>query len=175
MITYKKGDVTKAKDGDLRLIPHIVNSAGIWGSGVVVALEKTFPGSMIAYENWANDGKVWCPIRKEYIPFELGEVIFYNAGQNTYICHMVAQKSPGHYKKLMGQNIPPIRIEALKECMMSVSDVTNYFLKSIDNTVICAPKFGSLRAGGNFELDILPLIKEVWKSFNIVIFEYQEK
>lgn len=176
MLRFIPGDVTKTKEVGIKLLCHCSNNKGVAGSGVVVSLRKAFPGSMEAYEKWFKDGKHWCFFREEWIPFELGEVQFYQTHINDIIvCNCIGQKTPGQYKMLGGVSVPPVRLWAMKEAMISVADLAHEFIKSGQKTSIIGPEFCGLRAGGDFQKDIVPIIKEVWSDINVIIYQYQEK
>lgn len=170
------GDVTCVKKNGIQILCHVSNSIGIHGSGVVVALAQNLPLSMKSYEKWYENRNYNCKYRNEKIPFELGEVQFVDTGINDIIvANCVAQKGPGRYKVLNGESIPPIRLWSLKECMIEVADLAKELISRDKQVTIIGPKFGSLRAGGDWNKDIVPLINEVWSDLNVVIYEYQEK
>jgi hypothetical protein len=81
---------------------------------------------------------------------------------NMYAQTGIRSISTGDRSKV---NKKPIRYEYLVSCMTSVRD-------SLEADTIVAPKFGSLRAGGNWSF-IEELIEEIWcPSFDVVICEY---
>jgi len=150
---YVKGDLFDNIGGfnGYTIIPHIVNSVGAWGSGFVVPLAKHFPQSKKMYlKHWES--------------FNLGDVQFVRCSDSVTVANMFAQEG------ILGQNSKPIRYTALLKCMENVRYV-------IDNSKtpcrIVAPKFGSLRACGNWEL-IEELIQEVWADLDVTIIEFGE-
>lgn len=169
MITYKQGDVTKADEKGLKALCHIVNSRNSFASGVVVSIAKKWPHVKRMYHDWYQSTVYNDEINDETVPFELGEIQIIKADDETYVINMLAQKLGGD--NLCGEYLPPIRLEAVKECIMRVAD---FIKKSTDPITLTVPKFGSLRAGGNFDRDILPLIEKYWGELDVVIYEYQE-
>lgn len=173
MLTFKTGDVTKAKEKGIQLLVHCVNSGFYFGSGVAVAINNHFAGSVEQYVNWGKKGYHFCDFRGEKIPAELGEVQFVPYG-NTIVCNCVGQKRPGR-KLLNNVLVEPVRLWAMKEAMVSVSDLA-YSLKDKGNDVtIIGPEFCGLRAGADFQKDIVPIIKELWAEHDVVIYQYEEK
>lgn len=184
MLTYKVGDVTKATLQELNtkakkkvyMLYHIVNSAKIASSGIVVSIRDNLPGTIEDYELWGENSSHKCRFRKQTIPFELGEVQFSQFEKTTVVvCNAIGQKYPGRYKSLNGRNVPPIRLESVKETMIETADLARQFIKDGYEVNIVSGKFGSLRAGGDWDNDIVPLINEVWSDLDVVIYEYQEK
>jgi uncharacterized protein YodC (DUF2158 family) len=55
MLTFKTGDVTKAKEKGIQLLVHCVNSGFYFGSGVAVAINNHFAGSVEQYVNWCSN------------------------------------------------------------------------------------------------------------------------
>lgn len=168
--------MTLVKKNGTQILCHVSNSHGVHGSGVVVALANNLPRSMEMYESWYKDRKYRCKYRKDIIPFELGEVQFVDTEINGIIvANCVGQKGPGRYKDLNGRSIPPIRLWALKECMIEIADLARDMIATGENVTIIGPKFGSLRAGADWDKDIVPIIHEVWADLDVVIYEYEEK
>ena len=152
--TYKKvvGDVTEPQREDKNegvIIPHVCNNLGIMGGGVALGLKRKWPEVEELYK------KTNC----------LGECSFVKVGDNIIVANMIAQNG------LISKNNPkPIKYLALIDCMKLVKDWA-----ILDNSVIHCPKFGSLRAGGNFDF-VLELIREIWidNGINVIIYEYKK-
>lgn len=156
MINYINGDLFKGIENSKEkiLIPHIVNNIGAWGSGFVIPLGRKFPEAKQDYLNLL-----------EYT--DLGECIFSHV-KNIVIANMVAQngissKSTGN-RNFVSPN--PIRYGALLKCMEEIAI-------EYPTHVIHTPKFGSLRAGGNWAL-IEELIKEIWYNHTVNIYVFEE-
>ena len=161
-IEFIKGDVTKVFPNEKKIIPHVVNSQGIMGSGVAYGLYQKWSQVKTDYEYWYNKKS------DDFKHFDLGEIQIVQVNRNTIVINMIAQKLGTD--RICGEQIPPIRLWALKECIMRVKD----FILDFPEYKIVAPKFGSLRAGGDFNRDILPMIEKYWGDFDVTICEFEE-
>lgn len=157
MFKVVKGDVTKVFPNENKVIPHIVNSHGIMGSGVAYGLYQKWPKVKYEYYTWYDT-----------VDFDLGEIQPLKVNENTYVINMVAQKLG--IEVICGKVVPPIRLWALKECLLRVVD----FMDDHPEYKIVAPKFGSLRSGGDWDKDIYPMIEKYWEGFDVTICEYEE-
>ncbi len=169
MIKYLVGDVTKSDIGGLRVLAHCCNSSGLWGSGVVIPIGNKWPHVRQAYLDWYDATIHSCDFYDVDIPWLLGEVQFIRGDNNTIIANMLAQKAPGVNETINGYNWPPIRHEALDECMNRVAQ----FAKDRKATII-APWFGTLRAGSSKAV-IQPMIERIWGDCDVVMYEFEEK
>jgi len=157
------------------LIPHVVNSIGIMGSGIALAIKQKWPKAEKEYIDWkkfnrynilrskAESGKeIWADWTEHY--FELGEVQFVDVGEDVIVANMIGQKNVGENK----YGMPPIRMDSLKECIYRLREFV------VDNNVVsvASPKFGSLRAGGNWET-IEEMIKAIFHNVNVSWFTYE--
>lgn len=168
MIKYIRGDVTKVFPNEKKIIPHIVNSHGIMGSGVAYGLYQRWPKVKQNYEYWYANKFHSCKSSLKSIAFDLGEIQIVDVDDNTVVINMIAQKLG--YDLIDGKQVPPIRLWALKECLMRVFD----FAIVYSDYKIVAPKFGSLRAGANWDKDIVPMIEKYWENLDVTICEYEE-
>lgn len=155
MINYYYGDLFKYIDdspcGDPMVICHIVNNLGFWGSGFVVPLGKKFPEARDYYHQWVNlHGTVGDMLgTAQLVKVDTKPLYVYNmCAQTGIMAHSTGDRSQVNSK--------PIRYEALVKCMRDL--VTAKI--PIQSHIIC-PKFGSDRAGGNWEF-IEELIEEIW-------------
>jgi len=168
MIKYEVGNVVESDVKGLRVLCHVVNSSGLWGSGVVIPIGQKWPNTKEAYLDWYNSTVHACDFGDCDVPWLLGEVQFVQADDNTIVANMLGQKAPGHHEIINGKTWPPIRYEAVEECMQRVAE----FAKKHNATII-APKFGSLRAGGDWNI-INKMINEIWSDCEVVIYDFQE-
>jgi len=137
MITYLIGDATNPKTLGMKLLPHISNDVFAWGAGYVLALSK----------KWKMPEFVFLSSEE----LVLGEVQFVYVERDITVCNMIAQEGVGINKIT---KLPPIRYEALRECLKKVNEVA---LK-IDAT-IHAPRFGAGLSGGDWQV-IEQIIKD---------------
>jgi len=152
--TYRivKGDVTEPQRQDKNeavIIPHVCNNLGIMGAGVALGLKRKWLEVETSYEGATS----------------LGKCSFAKVGDNIVVINMVAQSG------LINKNNPkPIKYLALINCMKFVQDWA-----ISGNCVIHTPKFGSLRAGGNWGF-IEELIREIWidAGIDVTVYEYEK-
>ena len=163
------GNITepqKTTDSEIVIIPHIVNTLGIMGAGVALGLKNkwkevydSYKYSLTVYYNKGNS---------------LGTISIADVEDDIFVFNMVAQNG------LKSINNPkPIKYLALIKCMeevvISIEIMKTKIPYKDKKFVIHSPKFGNLRAGGNFSF-ILELIEEIWidKGYDVVIYEYRE-
>ena len=165
MIRYRTGDLFYHAGYDKRdiVICHITNDIKAWGSGFVVPLGKKYPKAKEDYLNtsqYLGKTNFVCVDRSTGSSLENGEE------GSIWVANMCAQRN---IKSNVNQK--PIRYSALVSCMEEVKRLielykyTNY----IGDPVIYAPKFGSCRAGGNWDF-IEELINEIWSDYEVQIF-----
>lgn len=188
-LSYVNGDATKPQqiaNDSLCIVPHIVNDLGLWGSGFVIGINSTFGDKpMKSYNNWYNgvspdDTKVL-----NACPFELGQVMYYNIGNNSniIIANMIAQHdissksiSIDYIDEVIDRTVNPIRYGALSKAMYNVLKfVKNIVLVENTEVEIHCPKFGSLRSGGDWDV-IEQMILEIWvkNNINVVVYQFKE-
>ncbi len=132
---------------------HICNDLGGWGKGFVLAISKRWKEPEIAYRKWHRE--------KAHNDFKLGAVQIIPVDTYIYVANMVAQKG-----MKTGSQGPPIRYEAVKECLTDIAAEA----KLLDASVHM-PRIGCGLAGGKWE-HIEPLIEEILVSNNIPTIVY---
>jgi hypothetical protein len=183
----KGGDATKPSilraSSQMVIVPHICNDIGKWGSGFVIALDRAFgPLCGNLYRFWHREGE-WSQdmardaMANAYVltvdkTFELGKTLFVDTERDNpriIIANMIAQ----HDIVPAADGTPPIRYEALEACMKFVAVAAKV---APNLTEIHAPKFGSLRAGGDWDR-IEKMIHELWveKGLIVAVYEFEEK
>lgn len=149
MLSYKTGNLFEFLSEDKKvLVPHIVNCAGVWGAGFVLAVSKYHPSAEKTYRSHQWD---------EYY---LGTNQYCTEG-NITVVNMCAQ--------VMRNESTPIRYAALVACMENIYIKQNELYEEIH-----APYFGCGLAGGNKDV-ILSLIKEIWSDIPVFLYEYNNK
>ena len=132
-ILYIKGDATAPIGLGVKVITHICNDIGGWGKGFVLALSKKWKMPEEAYRQWY----------KSQEEFTLGAVQFVNVENELYVANMIGQH--GIYKDSKG--LPPIRYDAVRQCLKEVA------LFAIDNKAsVHMTRIGCGLAGGKWEL-----------------------
>ena len=139
-ILYIKGDATAPIGSGVKVITHICNDIGGWGKGFVLALSKKWKMPEEAYRQWY----------KSQEEFTLGAVQFVNVENELYVANMIGQQ--GIYKNTNG--LPPIRYEAVRQCLKKVA-----LFAMEQKASIHMPRIGCGLAGGKWEL-IEQIIKE---------------
>lgn len=132
-ITYLKGDATKPQGDGPKIIAHICNDIGGWGRGFVVAISSTWKEPERMYRQWhaAQNGK----------NLPLGEVQIVPIGNELWVCNMVAQRDI-----ITVDTVPPIRYEALDECLRQLARTAFWNKASIH-----MPRIGCGLAGGTWD------------------------
>mgnify|MGYP000366474114 FL=1 len=139
-ILYIKGDATAPIGSGVKVITHICNDIGGWGKGFVLALSKKWKMPEEAYRQWY----------KSQEEFTLGAVQFVNVENKLYVANMIGQH--GIYKDSKG--LPPIRYDAVRQCLKEVALFTIAHKASVH-----MPRIGCGLAGGKWEL-MEQIIKE---------------
>jgi hypothetical protein len=141
MISYVKGDATQPQGEGNKLVIHIVNDVGRFGSGFALAVLKRYPIVKESYlQPFANDK-----------PLKLGDVQFIKVADDLWFANMVAQHG------VIGPGNPmPIQYDALRKCLREVC-LFSKRMNPQDNTKfpdeqwsVFGPKFGSGLAGGKW-------------------------
>jgi len=160
-IIYLKGDATNPLFDGTKIIAHICNDTGGWGKGFVLAISKRWKEPDNKYRQWYRDKLLLSA--DIAIPFELGRTQFVMVQNEPviYIANMIAQHGIG--KK---NNIPPIRYEALSECLQYVCTQAK-----ITNASVHLPRIGCGLAGGKWEI-IEPIIKKELLTHDIPVYVY---
>src|SRR5215510_10487431 len=153
-IVYINGDATSPLSKGVKIIAHICNDIGGWGKGFVLAISKKWQEPENQYRKWYNS--------KEN--FNLGEVQFVQVEKYIYIANMIGQKGIK-----TGSKGPPIRYEAVENCLIKLSK------KSLElNASVHMPRIGCGLAGGKWE-NIEPLINKylINGGINVFVYDYQ--
>ena len=156
-ITYLIGDATNPipTNDEARIISHVCNDKGGWGSGFVVAVSKKWKAPELEYRKWAK-GEV-----EEYPKFRLGEIQVVEVKDNLFVANMIAQ----HDVRWIG-DIPPVRYDRIRQCLNKVAVMAKKL-----NASIHAPRFGAGLAGGSWQV-IEGLIKETLIAKDVEVFIY---
>jgi O-acetyl-ADP-ribose deacetylase (regulator of RNase III) len=157
LLRYVEGDATVPISAGHRLIIHVCNDIGKWGSGFVLALSKRWAKTKEEYKMW-------------YISqnnFKLGEVQEVSVQSDTIVVNMIAQHGIGKDE----DGNPPIRYDALEKCLDQVGELACDYRSRIHG-----PRFGADRACGDWE-KIEKLIKErlIKRGINVTIYDLPEE
>lgn len=152
---YIEGDLfdfVPNESDEVVIIAHVCNDIGAWGAGFVVPLGRKYPKAREAYLDM--------PERR------LGEVQFVDVakkvGDDIVVANMIAQEGVG--PKFDGDKmIPPIRYDALLQCLHHVRQMATLIKGRGEKVRIACPMFGAGLAGGDWET-IATMIGLVWSE-----------
>ena len=162
-LTIVVGDVTnpqRTTDDEMVIIPHCCNNKKIMGAGVALALKKKWPGVEYCYQESST---------------ELGTVSYFIiSDKDDEEIEIVVANMIGQDGTVNPNNPKPVKYWALAKAMLTIKDFCEEINQS-GKVVIHCPKFGSLRAGGNFDF-VLELIKEIKieNGLDVVVYEFGE-
>lgn len=139
------------------VIPHVCNNERKWGSGFVLAVS----------DRWPKAKKVYLESPK----LNLGRIQTVKVEDGLTIVNMIAQtlhKTP--------KDRIPLSYFSLITCMELVAQDFSHLREESELPEIHCPKFGSCRAGGDWEV-IEDLIKELWVDigYDVTAYEYHEE
>jgi O-acetyl-ADP-ribose deacetylase (regulator of RNase III) len=161
-ITYLRGDATHPAGEGKRLIVHICNDMGAWGRGFVMALSARWDEPERAYREWHRSGYTLYDHHQE--EFKLGNIQLVSV-QNSratlglWVVNMIAQHGIG-----VKDGVPPIRYDALRECLTKVAGHCN-------GGRISMPRIGCGLAGGTWE-KVGPIVEETVGHLDVFVFDF---
>lgn len=139
-IHHIKGDATSPQAKGPKVIAHVCNNRGGWGKGFVLAISKRWPEPERAYRRWHRE--------RARNDFELGAIQLVQVTPDIWVANMVAQ----HGTRSSRSSGPPIRYEALQECLRRLAVQAADLKASVH-----MPRIGAGLAGGRWSR-IEPLI-----------------
>lgn len=150
-ITYVVGDATDPQGGGLRVVAHIVNDAGAWGRGFVLAVSRRWPEAEAAYRRAVRGGSL-----------RLGDNLYCGyAGRMLMVANMVAQHG------IRAANNPrPIRYDALRKCLAELA-----IMGGRESASVHMPRIGCGLAGGTWA-EVEPIIRETLCAAGVPVFVY---
>lgn len=154
-IQYVIGDATQPVGDDVRLIAHICNTEGAWGAGFTGAVSNRWDTPEKSYRNWA---------KKKGFPessFGLGAIEVVQVELKVFVVNMIAQTLG--WSKEFG---PPIRYEALRECLRKLAKRAKIY-----NASVHMPRIGAGLAGGSWDV-IEGIIKETLVAQGVSVTVY---
>ena len=169
-IHYVFGDATAPNVPGPKLIPHIVNDLGRWGSGFVVAVSRRWPEPEARYREeaaqaaarWEQQGKR--PPGGNHV-LELGHVTFVPVQDDITVCNMVAQWGIRTAYATLSLEAP-IRYDALETCLGLVAAAA----KEAGATVHM-PRIGCGLAGGRWS-EVGPIVERTMVAKGIDVYVY---
>lgn len=153
-ITYTTGDATRPHGDGPKIIAHIVNDEGKWGSGFVVALSQRNMSPEKAYRAWSRRDDEYL----RYIPpinflqgqFMLGGIqLVKYTGPDVLVANMVAQRGVRH-----DSSAPrAVQYGSLESCLARVAEEAERLGASVH-----MPRIGCGLGGGSWD-EIEPIIQ----------------
>jgi O-acetyl-ADP-ribose deacetylase (regulator of RNase III) len=155
-IKYLKGDATCPQAAGVKVICHVCNDLGGWGKGFVLAVSRRWDEPERRYRDWHAD--------RAANDFALGAVQFVQVEPYIWVANMIGQ----HGIK-SGSNGPPIRYEAVAECLRKVGERAVELGASVH-----MPRIGCGLAGGEWSR-IEPLIREhlCERGVAVTVYDYE--
>lgn len=151
-LNFIKGDATSPQAAGPKLIAHICNDKGGWGKGFVVAISKRWPEPEAAYREWHKN--------RVETDFGLGAVQFVQVRADIWVANMIGQHG------MAGGATPPIRYEAVEQCLEKVAEKAVELKASVH-----MPRIGCGLAGGKWE-KIEPIIVATLSERDVEVIVY---
>ncbi|MFK7998753.1 MAG: Appr-1-p processing protein [Polyangiales bacterium] len=152
-LTVLNGDATAPVGSGPRVIAHICNDIGGWGSGFVVAVSKRWRQPEADFRAWYKG--------RHKNDFALGAVRFVEVEEQLWVANMVGQ----HTIKATKDG-PPIRYRAVKEALASVGDFALERGASVH-----MPRIGCGLAGGTWDR-VGPIVQRQLGARGVEAFVY---
>lgn len=154
-ITYIIGDATAPAGVGEKIIAHVCNDVGAWGTGFVLALSSRWREPEKVYRLWAA----------EYFShgsrIPLGDVRFAIVDTDITVANIIGQHGTGYE-----DGLPPIRYDALRQGLANVCEVALALSASVH-----APRLGCGLAGGEWS-EVEKIITETLCSRGVAVFVY---
>lgn len=132
-INYVNGDATKPIGEGNKIVAHICNDIGGWGSGFVVAVSRRWRAYGFSPE---AAYRAWYASKKD---FALGEIQLVQVDPETWVANMIAQ----HRVHFDENGNPPIRYAHLNDCLHKLAIKAKELSASVH-----MPRIGCGLAGG---------------------------
>ena len=107
-ITYIVADATNPQGTGKKILIHICNTINAWGAGFVVPLARKWPITKRSYHEWYQ----------ENLSLTLGTIQAVQVEKDIVVINMIGQEGIGGTK-----DNPPIRYEAVRECLQKVRGI----------------------------------------------------
>ncbi len=158
-IIYCRGDLFGARrtKGVTRVIAHVVNDVGGWGSGFTRSVSRFSPLPAERYRSW---------VKGERGLFKLGQIQVVNTHEpHLGIMNMLCQH--GYSRRLE----PAIRYDSLGACLAKLASIAHYLSSGIPSRVeILIPRIGCGLAGGTWD-QVEPLITKHLSRYDVYVYD----
>ena len=165
-ITFLKGDATYPVGSGTKIIAHICNDIGAFGAGFVLAISKRWEKPEAMYRSLKH-------LRTGYVLGDVQDVFVTDEDdkEQIIVANMIAQHGieSSNYKHsydYKGNPIyePPIRYDAVRQCLKKVNNTAKMM-----NASIHMPRIGCGLAGGEWA-EIAKIIKDTL-SVDVYIYD----
>lgn len=158
MISYVVGDATQPLGRGNKVIAHVCNDVGGWGRGFVLSLSARWPQPERNYRSWFRQQSD----SDRYPPLALGQAMFVKVEEDVYVANMVAQ-----HDVAPTDAGPPIRYEALEQCLEQVRE----FARDI-NASVHMPRIGCGLAGGEWAR-VEEIVERVLSDVEVYVYDLE--
>lgn len=151
-INYLRGDATAPIGAGNKIVAHVCNDVGAWGSGFVLAVSRRWSEPEAQYRRW--------PESRFRV---LGQVQVVQVASDTWVANMIAQQGIG---RPFSSGRPPIRYEALQSCLEKVATEASSMHASVH-----MPRIGCGLSGGSWG-KVEPIVVETLCAHEIEVVVY---
>jgi O-acetyl-ADP-ribose deacetylase (regulator of RNase III) len=151
-----RGDATDPQASGRKVIAHICNDRGGWGKGFVVAISRRWPEPERDYRDWHR--------HRAGNDFGLGAVRLVPVRPDIWVANMI-----GQHGMRAGSNGPPIRYEAVEQCLAALGDHALELRASVH-----MPRIGTGLAGGRWE-KIEPIVLRTLceRDLDVTVYDFE--
>ncbi|HZM81461.1 MAG TPA: macro domain-containing protein [Candidatus Limnocylindrales bacterium] len=150
-----KGDATKPQAQGPKIVAHVCNDVGGWGKGFVVAVSRRWMEPERDYREWHRE--------RADNDFGLGAVCLVRVEPDLWVANMVGQ----HDMRATSAG-PPIRYEAIEQCLNTLAD------KALElGASVHMPRIGCGLAGGTWDR-IEPIVVRTLceRDVEVTVYDY---
>jgi O-acetyl-ADP-ribose deacetylase (regulator of RNase III) len=151
-IRYIKGDATNPQARGQKIIAHICNDIGKWGKGFVLAVSNRWPAAREHFLQCRRAGNL----------SQLGDVQLIAVQRDITVANMIAQ----HGIKT-GSHGPPIRYDAVRECLGKVAVQARQLGASVH-----MPRIGCGLSGGRWD-KIEPIVLDTLSGLAVTVYDFE--
>lgn len=150
---FHQGDATVPLGAGAKVICQVCNDVGGWGKGFVVAISRRWPEPEARYREWHAQGEAG--------GFRLGAMQLVTVGPGLSVANLIAQ-----HGLRPSQGLPPIRYEALRECLATLASEAKALTASVH-----MPRIGCGLAGGSWP-EVEALIDQTLLAADVPVHVY---
>lgn len=175
-IKYLIGNAVEPVGDGTKIIAHIVNDTGGFGSGFVRALMEKWPKEMgrispeVRYREWYKNETTF-----NGKPFVLGQIDTGWVENETFVCNMIAQRD---YRPLTEQGVdlqlPNCKLSSLLECLMRLLVQCELAINDGKTVSVHCPRFGAGLGGEKWER-VEKVINSVFEQTAIPVYVYDQQ